>query len=49
MIKAVEQMQTTLKSMTARITAQEYFQAKPFLDQLAAEARERLEKLAPKK
>jgi len=49
MIKAAGQMKLILKGMTANITAQEYLDTQAFLDKLAAEARERLEKAAPKK
>lgn len=49
MIKTVEQMKATLKAMTARITAEEYFNAQGFLDELAHEARERLDTIEAKK
>jgi hypothetical protein len=49
MIKAAERMKAILKGMTANITAEEYFDCEPFLDQLAAEARERIEQAAAKK
>ncbi len=49
MIKATEQMKAILKGMTANITAEEYFSSEAFLNQLAAEARGRLESAAPKK
>ena len=49
MVKAAEQMKAILKGMTANITAEDYFGSERFLDQLTAEARERLEQAAPKK
>jgi hypothetical protein len=49
MIKSVEQMKLILKGMTASITAQEYLDSQSFLDRLAAQARQRLEKATPKK
>jgi hypothetical protein len=49
MVKIAERMKETLKGMTANITAQEYFDTEAYLDQLAAEARKRLEEAAPKK
>jgi hypothetical protein len=35
--------------MTAKLTAQEYFDTQAFLDRVAAAARERAEKTTPKK
>jgi hypothetical protein len=49
MIKATEQMKLILRGMTATITAQQYLDAEAYLDKLASEARERLEKNEPKK
>jgi hypothetical protein len=49
MIDATGQMKVTLKEMTTYITAQQYLNAEAFLDQLATEARGRLENAAPKK
>ena len=49
MLKAAEQMKATLKSMTANITAEEYFSSEAFLNQLAAEIRQRLKPAAAKK
>ncbi len=43
MIEAAEQMKLALGAMTKEISAQDYLQAEKFLDQLAAEARERIE------
>lgn len=48
-VKAVEQMRSTLKEMTAKLTAEEYFTAREFLDRLSAQARQRLENATPKK
>jgi hypothetical protein len=48
-IKRVEQMKLILKEMTAKLMAQEYFDAQAFLDRLAGEARERAEKATPTK
>ena len=49
MIDAAEQMKTILGQMTAEISAQDYLNTVKFLDQLAAEARGRIEnvKAAP--
>jgi hypothetical protein len=44
MIDAAQQMKVTLGQMTAEISAQEYLNAEKFLDQLAAEARGRIDK-----
>jgi hypothetical protein len=44
MIEAAEQMKVILGQMTAEISAQDYINAEKFLDQLAAEARERIKK-----
>lgn len=44
MIDAAEQMKTILTEMTAQISAQDYLIAEKYLDQLAAEAHERLGK-----
>jgi hypothetical protein len=49
MIRAAEQMRSILKGMTATLTAHEYLDSQAFLDRLAAEARDRLEKATPKK
>jgi hypothetical protein len=49
MIAATGQMKVILKGMVTYITAQQYLNAEAFLDQLAAEARGRLEMAAPKK
>ena len=49
MIKAVGRMKVILKGMTASLMAQEYFDCQAFLDRLAADASERLEKAAAKK
>jgi hypothetical protein len=48
-VTAVEQMRSTLKEMTAKLTAEEYFKSREFLDRLAAQARQRLENATPKK
>ena len=48
MIETTGRMKETLKQMTAEISAQEYLDAEAFLDQLATEARQRLEKAQPK-
>ena len=37
-------MRSIVKEMTANLTAQEYLDSQAFLDRLAAEARDRLEK-----
>ena len=47
MIDATGQMKAILGRMTAEISAQEYLNVEKFLDQLAAEARERIEKAQP--
>lgn len=47
MIDAAQQMKVTLGQMTAEISAQEYLNAEKFLDQLAAEARGRIDKDKP--
>ena len=49
MIDAAEQMKTILGQMTAEISAEDYLNTMKFLDQLAAEARGRIEtgKAAP--
>lgn len=44
MIKAVKQMKILLGEVTSQISAQEYLHAEKFLDQLADEARQRIEK-----
>jgi hypothetical protein len=44
MIDAAQQMKVQLGRITADISAQDYLQAEKFLDQLAAEARGRIEK-----
>jgi hypothetical protein len=44
MIAATDQMKTLLKGMAASVSAQDYLNAEAFLNQLAKEARERLEK-----
>ena len=44
MIKAVKQMKILLDEMTSAISAQEYLHAEKFLDQLAAESQQRIEK-----
>jgi hypothetical protein len=44
MIDAAGRMKTILGEMTAEISAQEYFNTEKYLDQLAAEARGRIEK-----
>jgi hypothetical protein len=49
MIESVEQMRLILKGMTASITAQEYLDSQSFLDRLATQARQRLEKATAKK
>jgi hypothetical protein len=49
MIESVAQMKLILKGMTARLTAQEYLDSQAFIERLAAEARDRLEKATPKK
>jgi hypothetical protein len=49
MIAATGQMKLILKNMATEISAQDYLNAAAFLDQLAAEARGRLEKASPKK
>jgi hypothetical protein len=49
MIKTAERMKVTLKGMATNLTAQEYIDAESFLDKLADEARERVEKATPKK
>lgn len=43
MIEAAGQMKLLLSAMTAEISAQDYLHAEKFLDQLTAEARERIE------
>lgn len=43
MIEAAEQMKVVLGAMTSEISAQDYLHAQKFLDQLAAEARGRIE------
>ena len=42
-------MKLILQGMAAGISAQDYLNTEAFLDQLAAEARGRLEKVSPKK
>ena len=49
MIEAARQMKLILKGMTVGVSAQDYLDAQAFLDQLAAEARSRVEKPVPKK
>ncbi len=49
MIQAAERMRSTVKELTANLTAQEYLDSQVFLDRLAAEAHDRLEKATPKK
>ena len=49
MIEAAERMRLILKGMTARLMAHEYLDSQAFLDQLATEARERMEKATLKK
>jgi hypothetical protein len=49
MIETAEQMKAMLKTVSDVISAQDYMSAVTFLDQLAAEARGRLEKTPPKK
>jgi hypothetical protein len=49
MIQATERMRSIVKELTANLTAQEYLDSQAFLDRLAAEARNRLEKATPKK
>ena len=49
MLKAAEQMRSILKGMTPNLTAHAYFESQAFLDRLAAEAGDRLEKATPKK
>ncbi len=44
MVDAAQQMKTILGKMTARISAQDYLGAEKFLDRLAAEANERIQK-----
>jgi hypothetical protein len=48
MIETSAEMKTTLKRMADAISAQDYLSGVAFLDQLAAEARGRLEKTSPK-
>jgi hypothetical protein len=48
-IKSVEQIKLLLKEMTARLTAQEYFDTQAFLDRMAGEARQRAKEMKPKK
>jgi len=45
MIEATAQMKTILKGMAAKISAQEYLNAETFLDKLASEAQDRIEKM----
>lgn len=47
MIEAAGRMKTILDQMAGEISAREYLDAGKFLDQLVAEARERIEKAAP--
>ena len=47
MVEGTEQMKAFLKQMLAEISAQEYLSAESFLNQLAGEARGRIEKAAP--
>ena len=49
MIQAAERMRSIVKELTANLTAQEYLDSQAFLDRLAAEAHDRLEKATPKK
>jgi hypothetical protein len=49
MIETAERMKAMLKTVSDVISAQDYLSAVAFLDQLAAEARSRLEKTPPKK
>jgi hypothetical protein len=49
MIVTTEQMKATLKTMAAEISAQDYLSAEAFLDQLASEARGRIQGAAPTK
>jgi hypothetical protein len=49
MLAATGQMKLILKDMATGISAQDYLNTEAFLDQLAAEARGRLEKASPKK
>lgn len=45
MLAAVERMRTTLKEVAARVTADEYFDARAFLDRLAKEAQSQVVKV----
>jgi hypothetical protein len=49
MLQGVEQMQSTVKTMAPGITAQQFFDARAFLDHLTADIRGRLDKLTVKK
>ena len=49
MIEAAGQMKTILNGMAADVSARDYLDAETSLDQLAADARDRLGKAAPRK